>query len=111
MERYPEKFGYLGPTVDHGGPPVDDGLGGLTHKEGIAAVLRGRGIHQDAVAAKTDSLRHHPLRKEDEGMLVCAAKAGVRPQHSNWSVGWVFDREIGLIEGRNPTDRAGSRLK
>ena len=28
-----------------------------------------------------------------------AEKAGVRPQHPNLSVGWVFDRQIGLIRG------------
>ena len=30
---------------------------------------------------------------------MCAAKAGVRPQHPDWSVGRVFDRQIGLIRG------------
>lgn len=30
---------------------------------------------------------------------LCAARAGVPPQHPDCSVGWVFDREIGLIRG------------
>ena len=30
---------------------------------------------------------------------MCAAKAGVRPQHPDWSLGWGFDREIGLVRG------------
>ncbi len=28
---------------------------------------------------------------------VCAAKVGVCPRHRVWSVGWIFDRRIGLI--------------
>ncbi len=38
----------------------------------------------------------HPGRSRGQ---VCAAKAGVRPRHPDWSVGWVFDRQIDLIRG------------
>ncbi len=42
------------------------------------------------------SIRQHPGRPIGQ---VCAAKAGVRPQRPDWSVGRVFDRQIRLIRG------------
>ena len=44
-------------------------------------------------------LRAAPRAGYDRPLRVFAAKAGVRPQHPDWSVGWVFHRQIGLIRG------------